>query len=228
MKHLIRNGFLSVLAAAVFSAALAGGGGAVKVPKKNKKSGESGEQVAVEHYNGGIAHRDVAWALEKRLAGATDDASRAKLQKKIRKEYLKAADEFQEAVNRNVGMFQAHSDLGYALRKTGDYESSLASYDRALAIEPDYSLAVEYRGETYLALNRTGEAKDAYLTLFSADRAQADKLLLAMKAWVEQRSSDPGEGIEAGAVESFGSWVVDREEIAEQTAPVSQLQDHDW
>jgi len=228
MNRSIRAGFLSVLCAALFSASFAGGGGAVKVPKKSKETGKTAEQEAAEHYNRGIAHRDAAWNLEKQLAASTEEKSRAKLEKKIRKEYLSAVDAFQAAVDRNVGMFQAHSDLGYALRKTGDYESSLASYDRALAIEPGYTLAVEYRGETYLALNRTDEAKDAYLMLFSEDRAQADKLLSAMKGWVEQRSSSPGDGIQAGEVESFGAWVVEREEISGQTAPVSQLRDHDW
>ena len=37
--------------------------------------------------------------------------------------------------------------LGFALRKTGDYATSLAYYTKALELEPDHRAAREYLGE---------------------------------------------------------------------------------
>jgi superkiller protein 3 len=115
-------------------------------------------------------------------------------------------------------MFEAHSDLGYCLRKQGDFEAALAAYDRALEIQPKYAEAIEYRAEAYLGLNRLDEAKQAYMTLFKGQSDQASALLEAMQHWADENGED----------EAFSAWVVERTEIAGQTKSVSQLRDADW
>ena len=49
---------------------------------------------------------------------------------------LRALD---SAIEDDPTLYQAHSSRGYVLRKTGDYYESLASYNRALEINPRYA-----------------------------------------------------------------------------------------
>jgi hypothetical protein len=63
------------------------------------------------------------------------------------------------------------------------------------------------------------------MQLFREDRELAGELLDAMKAYVELRRSEGGE---AATLDSFSDWVSEREEIAGQTASISDLRDRDW
>lgn len=51
---------------------------------------------------------------------------------------------------------------GAALKKSGALQDALASYDHALALRPDYALAVHYRANVLRALGRKDEALAAY------------------------------------------------------------------
>lgn len=53
----------------------------------------------------------------------------------------------------------AHTRLGFAWRKLGDYDRSLAAYDRALELNPHHRGALEYLGEAYLELDRPDDAR---------------------------------------------------------------------
>ena len=97
---------------------------------------------AAQAYNNGIEKRDKAWELEKKAAAATDAGERAKLEARAQKEYGKAIRAFRSATESDPSMHQAFSSLGSALRKTGEFEESLAAYDQALQLEPGYSEAV--------------------------------------------------------------------------------------
>jgi tetratricopeptide (TPR) repeat protein len=185
------------------------------------------EEQAVEHYNAGLKLRDKALALLKEAARAGGDKDRAKLQNKAQKEFGRAISQFRTATEKNSRFYQAHSDLGFALRKTGDYAAALESYDRALSLSPDYTPAIEYRAEAYLGLDRVEDAKKAYLTLFPSDRGRADELLEAMKGWVEKRRVEPGP-LTPDAVQEFSRWVAQRAELAGQTPSVSELQERKW
>jgi tetratricopeptide (TPR) repeat protein len=199
--------------------ALAAGGSRSPMPETSTSAEpeKTPEQLAVEHYNRGLTYRDQAWKLEKKLEAATEEKQRTKLEKKIRNAYTRAAREFRDSIDNIPTMFQAHSSLGYALRKTGEFEDSLAAYDRALQLNPGYTEAIEYRAEAYLGLNRIEEAKQAYVTLFGNDRERADELMAAMKKWLEHRRHDGG-GVDSRTIASFEAWVAEREEIAKQTA----------
>jgi tetratricopeptide (TPR) repeat protein len=185
------------------------------------------QEEAAAAYNRGLRQRDKAWELEKKLATKTVEADRAKLEAKIGKEYEKAIESFRAATEANPLMHQAYSSLGYALRKIGDYTSSLAAYNRALELEPSYSEAVEYRGEAFLGLDRIEDAKQAYMELFRSDRARADELMAAMKTWVGERSAEPG-AVDPGELQEFSAWVEERAAIAEQTASLVESSDRSW
>ncbi|MEM7050301.1 MAG: tetratricopeptide repeat protein [Acidobacteriota bacterium] len=189
----------------------AGGSSAPTAPTK------SPAEEAKELYNRGLELRDKAWSLEEKAQGLSG-AERDKVAAKIEKTYRKAAERFSEATSKNARFHQAYSSLGYALRKVGDYEDSLRAYNQALELAPTYAEAIEYRGEAYLGLGRLEDAKEAYLSLFTLDRARADELLAAMQTWLE---SNPGE-------EGFASWVAERAKIASQTASLSQLSTRRW
>ena len=43
--------------------------------------------------------------------------------------------------------YKAANELGYALRKSGDYRKAIGAYNYALEINPNFHQATEYRGE---------------------------------------------------------------------------------
>jgi tetratricopeptide (TPR) repeat protein len=200
-------------------ASAAGGGG---VPQGASTAGDS----AASAYNRGLKSRDKAWAVRDQMAAASG-IEREKLRKKMNKEYEKAIRAYRSAIKLDPQMYQAHSSLGYALRKTGQFEESLVAYDTALGIRPSYAEAIEYRAEAYLGLNRIEEAKEAYMVLFRADRERADELMVAMGEWVEDRQEDPRQ-MSASAVEEFAGWVRERGGLAKQTASLGGAAGSSW
>jgi tetratricopeptide (TPR) repeat protein len=130
--------------------------------------------------------------------------------------YTRARTQFEQATQADANLAEAWNGLGYSQRKLGDYTKALNSYARALAIKPGYPEATEYRGEAYLGLNRVEDAKQAYLDLFAANRVLADKLLGAMKQWIDtQKSGSP-------AAADLSQWIDERSKIAAQTASLTR------
>jgi hypothetical protein len=79
---------------------------------------------------------------------------------------------------------------------------------------------LEYRGEAFLGLNRIADAQQAYLDLFAGNRALADKLLTAMRGWLDtQRTSATAD---ANAISELDKWVQERSAIAGQTASLTR------
>jgi tetratricopeptide (TPR) repeat protein len=133
--------------------------------------------------------------------------------KGARKEFEAASKEFQTAIRYAPENYRAHNGLGYSYRKLGLYERALESYDRALTLAPSYTLAIEYRAEAYLGLNRLEDVKRAYMQLFVADRGASNVLMKAMKMWVEQRRAAPTP-IDAAAIDGFDTWLRERDALA--------------
>ena len=181
------------------------------------------EEVGKEYYNLGLQHRDKAWGYEDKAKAATSDAEREKMKGKAWKQYQKSIKLFENATQKIPTFHQAYSGLGYALRKTGEFESSLAAYNRALELAPFYGEAIEYRAEAYLGLGRLDEVKDAYMYLFEKERALADELMEAMQAWVKE----PGD-VPADKVEAFATWVKERAELADQTSMLEDAATRRW
>jgi len=199
------------------------GGGSVRQPMKRLTP----EEKAVASYNAGLKHRDKAEKYEQQAIAETNDKKFAKLKKKNAKEFNKAIDDFEKAIKYYPRFYQAHSSLGYALRKVSRYEESLAAYNKSLDINPFYDEAIEYRGEAYLGLNRLDDAKEAYMELFQNNRVLADKLIAAMIAWVATRRDDAG-GLDAAVVDQFAEWVDQRNTLASYIHPTDDVTRDRW
>ncbi|WP_221116592.1 MULTISPECIES: tetratricopeptide repeat protein [unclassified Rhizobium] len=55
--------------------------------------------------------------------------------------------------------------MGYTLRKTGDYRTSLTYYTKALELQPDHKAAREYLGELYVETGETAKAEEQVSSL---------------------------------------------------------------
>lgn len=55
--------------------------------------------------------------------------------------------------------------MGYTLRKTGDYATSLTYYTKALQLQPDYRPAHEYLGELYVETGDIDKAREQLAAL---------------------------------------------------------------
>ena len=159
--------------------------------------------------------------------GEQSEKKLAKLEKKIAKEYTKAIKNYEKAIGYSPDFYEIHGSLGYALRKVGRFDESLAAYNESLRLNPSYGNAIEYRGEAYLGLNRIDDAKQAYMTLYQGDLALADQLLAAMVNWVASRREDAA-GLDAATVEQFASWVDDRSELASYLRPADSTTSGHW
>lgn len=193
---------VAVAASVAAPPALAAGGSSKKQPKKV----ETDTDKATAHYNAGLAARDRAWELEDRLEGAAE-AERAGLEKQIAGQFETAIRELEKAVAADPQMAEAHGSLGYALRRTGDFEAALAAYDRALELDATYAPALEYRAEAYLGLDRPDDAKRDYAVLVGVDRPLAAALLDAMRGWIEARRA--ADARPKAELDALAAWVED-------------------
>jgi tetratricopeptide (TPR) repeat protein len=151
-------------------------------------------------------------AAETLAAGGTP----GKLSADAKEAYAKALTRFTAATKADPNLALAWNGVGYSSRKLGDYEAALAAYDKAIGLRAGYPEATEYRGEAYLALNRTEDAKQAYLDLFAANRELAGKLLEAMKQW----AATPGK--KKADVADLKDFIKERAQIAAQTASLTR------
>jgi tetratricopeptide (TPR) repeat protein len=168
-----------------------------------------GAMAARLAYNIGLEQFDAARAAEQGAKG--------KPSAKLLAQYRETRGRFEAAVAADPAMKEAWNLIGYTSRRLGEYERSLEAYEKALALQPDYAEAIEYRAEAHLALDRLDEAKAAYLTLFGTSRTSADVLLQAMQQWVAERRKKPG-ALSKDQVDQFAQWVGERANLAQQTA----------
>lgn len=213
MKRITMGLLAMFLLPAVFAAntpAPSGGGaGMVMTP----------QQVALDEFRRGAQQLEKAAKLHGELQAA-NETKREGLQKKLTKTLEGAARSFEKATLNDPRMVQAYSELGFALRKLGRYQESLAAYDKALSIMPGFAPAIEYRAEAHLGLNRFAEAKEAYLLLFAGDRPRADLLFAAMQKCVAARTADAA-GADPQQVAALAKFVEERAAIHAQTSPAT-------
>ena len=142
--------------------------------------------------------------------------STGKLPADAKAAYEKARTNFTAATKADPKLAQAWNGVGYSSRKLGDYKTALSAYDKAIELRAGYPDATEYRGEAYLALNRTEDAKQAYLDLFAVNRELAGKLLDSMKKW----AASPGK--KKDDVADLNDFIKERTQIAAQTAALTR------
>lgn len=183
------------------------------------------EERANEAYNKGMDHRNKGNKYEKEALSAKKPEDRQKSEAEAREEFGKALKDFEKAAGFFPTHFASYNGMGFAYRKLGDYNKALEMYDKSLQLQPNFSDAIEYRGEAYLGLNRLDDAKQAYLALLGSNRNNADMLMAAMRSWVTARRANP-EGVEPATIDAFETWLKERAGIAQQTASMSLASAH--
>ena len=193
------------LAGAVFALALAALAGTELLAIRNKPqptdAAKKSPDAATQALNSGLARLEKADQLD------------VKNPKLARKEYAAALKDFQTAAAAKPDNYRAHNGAGYALRKLGEYDRALESYERALSIAPTSTEAIEYRAEAHLGLNRLDEVKQAYMHLFVHDRVASNVLMKAMRAWAEGRRTHLG-NVDPATAAAFEVWVRERDTLA--------------
>src|SRR3954453_2269771 len=207
--------------------AFASGSAVPSAPAGPSAPNRSPEEMAIASYNSGIDHKDKGVKLELAAAGVTDPKERAKADDKAKKEFEKALKDFKSAASGSPQMYQAYNGMGFSYRKTGDYVKALEMYDKALTLKPGFPDAIEYRGEAYLGLNRIDDAKKAYLEVLAADRKQADTLMAAMKAWIQDHKTTPA-GVDGATIDGLEKWIGERSEIAQATVAMGLSHGPSW
>jgi len=81
---------------------------------------------------------------------------RAKLKAK---DYAAALTELRDLAE-DVQQADVYNLLGFALRKTGDFKTSLTYYTKALELQPAHKAAREYLGELYVETGNMEKAKE--------------------------------------------------------------------
>ena len=207
-----------VLVAAVPVTWAAGGSPMPSMPSPRE---QSPQEQAKSLYNDGIRDVRKADGFQADANQLTDAGKKDKALRKAHDHYTSSQTKFVQAVKLDPNMYEAWNYVGYTSRKLGNYDIALSAYERALSLHPGYPEALEYRGEAFLALNRISDAQQAYLDLFAANRGLADKLLSAMKGWIDgQRTGTAGN--DATAVDALDKWVQERVQIAGQTAALTR------
>jgi tetratricopeptide (TPR) repeat protein len=75
------------------------------------------------------------------------------------KNYAAALTELRDMAE-DVQQADVYNLLGFALRKTGDFKTSLTYYTKALEMQPDHKAAREYLGELYIETGNMEKAKE--------------------------------------------------------------------
>jgi tetratricopeptide (TPR) repeat protein len=87
--------------------------------------------------------------------------------------------------NQNADVYNL---LGFTLRKTGDYTTSLSYYTKALDLQPDHKAAREYLGELFVETGHVDKAKEQLAVLAKLcpagceERGDLEKAIAAKKA----------------------------------------------
>ena len=104
-----------------------------------------------------------AYAVDNMNSGDTVDLT--SLRAKIKAENYKGALEELRGLAEDSQQADVYNLLGFTLRKTGDYETSLTYYTKALDLQPDHKGAHEYLGELFVETGKLDKAKDQLAAL---------------------------------------------------------------
>jgi tetratricopeptide (TPR) repeat protein len=91
---------------------------------------------------------------------STDAPDLTSVRAKIKaKDYTAALAELRDLAE-DVQQADVYNLLGFTLRKTGDFKTSLTYYTKALELQPDHKAAREYLGELYVETGNMDKAKE--------------------------------------------------------------------
>jgi tetratricopeptide (TPR) repeat protein len=97
------------------------------------------------------------------------------------KQFRKALERAQRAVEIDSTYHEAWNLIGYGARSLRQYDLALGAYQRCLQIKPDYAPAREYLAEAYLLLNQPQKAREQMAWLEKA--GASDELVRFKVAW---------------------------------------------
>jgi Flp pilus assembly protein TadD len=96
---------------------------------------------------------------------STDAPDLTSVRAKIKaKDYAGALAELR-AIAEDTQQADVYNLLGYTLRKTGDFKTSLTYYTKALELQPDHKAAREYLGELFVETGNLDKAKEQLAAL---------------------------------------------------------------
>lgn len=100
-----------------------------------------------------------------------------------------AEDRYRAAIRADRGIPEAWNGLGHALKMQRRYDGALLAYDEALKLRPDYPKALEYLGETYVAMGRLDDARNVLTRLEKLDGTLSARLAKAIQGETSQTAS---------------------------------------
>lgn len=103
-----------------------------------------------------------------------------------RERYDEAAEEFRAALRLNpyaAMASSAYNDLGLAYRYQGKYELAMASFQRAIRMQPNYELYYKNLIDTYTQAGRLPAAQSALKRILSYNSADAEAWFLLGEAY---------------------------------------------
>lgn len=157
-------------------------------PKPSQNHADDTAMRAAVAYNDGVKKMQRADAMGvQKSATFTYDYAAAPDGKALR-EYEGAIADFTRALSYNGKMKEAHNNLGYCLRRVGKLPESLAAYDKAIELDPDFAQAREYRGETYLALAQPDKAEAELAALKELKSKYAEQLQQAITMYRDREA----------------------------------------
>ena len=94
------------------------------------------------------------------------------------KRYAEAQARFEQALESDASLAEAHNNLAFSLRMQGrhNFERSLEHYNRALALNPNLAQAYMYRGVLYTQMGDFARARADLARLSTLDRDLAARL----------------------------------------------------
>ncbi|WP_028748218.1 tetratricopeptide repeat protein [Rhizobium mesoamericanum] len=107
-------------------------------------------------------------------------------------DYQGARDELRRLAV-NTQQADVYNLLGFTLRKTGDYRTSLTYYTKALELAPDHKAAREYLGELYVETGDMAKANEQLTRLTSlcpSGCEERDDLAKAIAAKIAQTAGN--------------------------------------
>jgi Flp pilus assembly protein TadD len=91
---------------------------------------------------------------------STDAVDLTSVRAKIKaKDYVAALAELRDLAE-DTQQADVYNLLGFTLRKTGDFKTSLTYYTKALELQPEHKAAREYLGELYIETGNIEKAKE--------------------------------------------------------------------
>lgn len=179
------------------------------------------EAAAKKAFDAGVKSLNRAHEYEEVAAKATNPDKRDGALVKVNDAYGRALDQFTEALSNKGDMVDAWNNVGFIHLRLGAFNESIDDYNHTLKLKPGLLEAIEHRGEAYMAVDRLEQAQAAYMDLFNHARPLADRLMLVMQKWLENHRL-AANGMRAADIDSFGTWLQEREGIAKQTASIPQ------